>query len=169
MATKDLDRKAKTFRDWYWNNREHHLLKMRENYRKNREERLTKQREYKRNNTEKAKEYQSQYREAFPERYVLNRTRARAKKHGLPFDLEEHDIVIPDTCPVLGLKLEIGSRSNNAKSPSIDKIIPALGYTKGNVHIVSNRANVMKNDATPEELRMFAKWVLKTFPEEPDA
>jgi hypothetical protein len=35
---------------------------------------------------------------------------------------------------------------------SIDKIVPALGYVKGNVIIVSNRANIIKNNATPEEI-----------------
>ena len=35
----------------------------------------------------------------------------------------------------------------------------------GNVQVISARANAMKNDATPGELRRFAAWVLKEFPE----
>ena len=39
-------------------------------------------------------------------------------------------------------------------SPTIDKLIPSLGYTKGNVWIVSRRANMIKSDATLEELEL---------------
>ena len=33
-------------------------------------------------------------------------------------------------------------------SPTIDKINPKMGYTKGNVMVVSHLANSMKRDAT---------------------
>ena len=57
---------------------------------------------------------------------------------------------IPDVCPVLGIPLDQdpkgkGERSDN--SPSLDKFIPSLGYVKGNIHIISWRANHLKNDA----------------------
>lgn len=38
-------------------------------------------------------------------------------------------------------------------SPSIDRIIPELGYTKGNIRVISNRANLLKSNATIEELQ----------------
>ena len=37
-------------------------------------------------------------------------------------------------------------------SPSFDRIDPTKGYVKGNVIIVSNKANVIKSNATVEEL-----------------
>jgi hypothetical protein len=36
-------------------------------------------------------------------------------------------------------------------SPTIDRIDPRLGYVPGNVHVVSHRANRIKNNATLEE------------------
>lgn len=42
-------------------------------------------------------------------------------------------------------------------SPSLDKIIPSLGYVPGNVRIISARANLLKNDATVDELRAILK------------
>jgi hypothetical protein len=46
-------------------------------------------------------------------------------------------------------------------SPSLDKIDPEKGYVKGNVMWMSQLANAMKNNATKEELKQFANWVLK--------
>ena len=93
---------------------------------------------------------------------ILERSKRRAKINNLPFNIELADIVIPEFCPVFGIKLE-RARGKTAKpnSPSIDKIIPELGYVKGNVQIISYKANCMKSNATREELLKFAKWILK--------
>lgn len=82
--------------------------------------------------------------------------KTRATKKKLPFDIEVSDIVIPTLCPVLGIELHrIKSGrgvGQNPASPSLDRIIPHLGYVKGNVRVISFRANVLKNDASVEEL-----------------
>ena len=39
----------------------------------------------------------------------------------------------------------------------MDKIIPELGYVKGNVRIISTLANTMKSNATKDQLLTFAK------------
>ena len=49
-----------------------------------------------------------------------------------------------------------GSPCPNSLSPSLDKIKPHLGYVPGNVLVVSHRANMIKHDATPEELSLLA-------------
>jgi hypothetical protein len=40
-----------------------------------------------------------------------------------------------------------------SSSPSVDKFDNDRGYVKGNVNVISNRANVLKNDATVAEMR----------------
>lgn len=128
-----------------------------------------------RENKEKVSEYNKSYREENREATVQYRKenyskvlKSRAKRMGLPFDLDNEDIIQPEICPILGILLSNNNRRLGADSPSVDRIIPSKGYTKGNIQVISHKANVMKSNATPEELRMFAKWVLKTFPEEPD-
>lgn len=66
------------------------------------------------------------------------------------------DIEIPEYCPLLGIKLNkhVGEGEAKFDSPTIDKLIPSLGYTKGNVWVISRRANMIKSDATLEELEL---------------
>lgn len=93
-------------------------------------------------------------------RFVKSRwlgAKGRAKRHGLDFDIEPEDILIPEFCPVLGIKLktEIGTGSSieaRETAPSLDRIDNNKGYTKDNILVVSNRANRLKSNATPEEL-----------------
>lgn len=90
--------------------------------------------------------------------YLLNRMRSTASKLQVPFDLELSDIIVPTHCPVLGIPLEFGRSTPGKKwrdnSPSVDRIVPEKGYVKGNIVIVSYRANRIKNDSTLVELQM---------------
>ncbi len=88
---------------------------------------------------------------------LLNNIRWRCKKSGIPFDLELADFLPPPAvCPVFGTTLNYGPKERKGyspDSPSFDRMEPAKGYVKGNVQIISNRANTMKNNGTLEELR----------------
>jgi len=85
---------------------------------------------------------------------IISRIKHRCKKGGIPFNLEPADIIIPSICPVLGLDIspEQQKGSNNPLSVSVDRIDPGGGYIKGNIRIISNRANLLKSNATIEEL-----------------
>lgn len=90
-------------------------------------------------------------------RLMLSRVKSVAKKHNLPFDLTLEDIVIPAHCPVFGIPLEFGAVPSGEghwrdNSPSLDRIVPEKGYTRGNVIVVSYRVNRIKNDASIDEL-----------------
>lgn len=68
--------------------------------------------------------------------------------------------MIPLHCPVLGLPLyrNSGGAAQGPNSPSLDRIDPALGYVRGNVKVISSRANSIKSNATPEELLRVAAY-----------
>lgn len=82
-------------------------------------------------------------------------TKNRAERNGIPFNLDKSDFVIPVLCPALGVPLKARTRH----APSIDRIIPSLGYVKGNVHIISKKANEWKSDCSAEELRKIADYI----------
>ena len=105
---------------------------------------------------------QLHWREKNSARYLLTHARGRAKRKGLAFDLTEEDVVVPEFCPVLGIRLEwgVGRRaSRNHASPSLDRLDPGKGYVKGNVYVISNRANHLKNNGTARELRLIADYI----------
>lgn len=90
--------------------------------------------------------------------WMLYSARQKAKRKGYVCDLEMDDLILPQTCPVLGIPLMIGNGKLCQNSPSLDRIDNTKGYVKGNVVIVSMRANAIKNDATVEELERVFKF-----------
>lgn len=92
---------------------------------------------------------------------ILARTKKRAKCKNIDFNLDESDIIIPKICPILEVPLVIGTKGNYEYSPSIDRIDNTKGYIKGNVQIISKKANSMKNSASQEELIKFCKNILR--------
>ena len=92
-------------------------------------------------------------------RYMLwNNSKHRAMRKGLEFNLELDDIPqIPEYCPVLGLKLDVNAKSFQDNSPTLDRIDSSKGYVKGNIRIISYRANMLKSNATFEEIKKIYK------------
>lgn len=84
---------------------------------------------------------------------ILSRAKYRAKQKGLEFNITKEDIIIPDKCPLLGISLTKNKIIQQGNSPSLDRIDSSKGYIKGNVWVISNRANTLKNDATLQELK----------------
>ena len=105
------------------------------------------------------------YKEQNPKSVMLYSAKQRAKKNNLDFDITENDFEIPEYCPILGLKLTSEEGKPSDSSASLDKIIPELGYVVGNIQVISRLANMMKNKATIEQLKLFALWVNNNFGE----
>lgn len=77
---------------------------------------------------------------------MYDRCKTRATKKGLQFTITLDDLPeVPAICPVLKTPMTV---------PSVDRVDSSKGYVPGNVRIISNRANMLKNDATLEELRL---------------
>jgi hypothetical protein len=96
----------------------------------------------------------------------------RARRAGLEIDFSSiHDLasylraIAPDRCPVFDMPFDRGTRGFSPWSPSVDRKNSAKGYVRGNLQIISMKANGMKSDATAVELRAFAEWILREMPE----
>lgn len=93
-------------------------------------------------------------------RQMVRRARVRAGQKGLSFEITKDDISIPEFCPALGLKLDWHDKQGGSdNSPSLDRIIPELGYIPGNVMVISNKANRIKTNATPEEVARVSEFM----------
>jgi hypothetical protein len=84
---------------------------------------------------------------------------------GVPFNIEFHDIVWPDNCPILGIPLDYSGSGRKENSPTFDQVLAGGGYTKDNVMIISWRANRIKNDGTADEHRLIAEFMELDFEE----
>ena len=96
---------------------------------------------------------------------MLRRAKRRAAEQAIAFDLELKDIIIPTVCPVLGIPIYVtaGRSGGFNHSPSLDKKDPTKGYTKDNIMVMSQLANAMKTNATPEQLLKFSEWIQNTY------
>lgn len=86
---------------------------------------------------------------------MFHAAKARAKRKGIRFNITLEDVRIPLVCPLLGLPIRLSGHRKD--SPSLDRINPKKGYVRGNVWVVSQRANKIKNDATIDEFEMIAR------------
>ena len=96
--------------------------------------------------------------EANKAKHLHATAKRRAAARGIPFDITPADIFVPLHCPVLGVELVPGGRMS-PNTATLDRIVPELGYVRGNVAVISWRANCLKRDATAEELEHVAAWM----------
>jgi hypothetical protein len=121
------------------------------------------------NNPELSRNRSARYiknlREINPVKYtcqqMLASSRKRANALNMDNDIDTEFLIsiAPVKCPVLLVKIKYGGGEKTKASASLDRIDSSLGYTKDNVQIISNLANMMKNEANESELLNFAKWV----------
>jgi hypothetical protein len=78
---------------------------------------------------------------------------------GLEFTIAVEDIVVPTHCPALGIEMSRGTMDERSTSPSLDRIDNSKGYVQGNIHVISQKANRMKNDATLMELKSLVDYL----------
>jgi hypothetical protein len=82
----------------------------------------------------------------------------RAVKDKLDFNLTEDYIESKwpknNKCPIFDTEFKSGLKNKNVL-PTIDKIVPQKGYTKGNIAIISFLANKMKSDV--KDMNQFKK------------
>lgn len=112
-----------------------------------------------------AKKKKNYLRDKGPDVYWLNKMLCAKKvdKSDRKYLLET--LALPKECPALGIPLNYDgtgsegySRTDN--SPSLDRIDSTKGYELGNIHVLSWRANRIKNDSTIEELGKIYKYLI---------
>jgi len=97
------------------------------------------------------------WRDLWPEVVLWRNAKARAKARNLEFAIDYDDIQIPEICPYLKIPFSKGTEY----APSLDRIDNTKGYIKGNVEVISRKANAMKNSASTAELLEFAYTILE--------
>jgi len=77
-------------------------------------------------------------------------SKRRARDEGLLFDISVQyllDIYPEDgLCPILKTPMVFGT--GRGDTPSLDRLVPGLGYVQGNVCWISMKANTLKSDIT---------------------
>lgn len=122
--------------------------------------------EWAKNNKQKISSSRIKLNSKDPKKYwarsCFQNARKRAAKQGVAFDLTVDDIynLAGDCCPVFGFRFNfIGNGRIGPESPSLDKIDPSAGYVLGNVAVISMKANMIKQNASSEEIRKVADWL----------
>lgn len=85
---------------------------------------------------------------------IVRAAKRRAEAKGLPFSITYKDFELPEVCPLLEIPLQVNEGKAQDNSYSLDRIIPELGYVPGNIWVISNKANMIKNDASLETLQL---------------
>jgi hypothetical protein len=159
-------------KDYYWRNREKCLASAtayhkehpdraqaagRKFYAKDPQPRLAATREWRAKNPSYHARWRAKNKKKNPVLYMWRNAKNRAKRIGVEFTIKQTDIVVPEFCPVLGLKLEFGHGKGTGffspHSPSVDRFDNSRGYVKDNIRVISWRANMLKHDATLDEMR----------------
>ncbi len=98
------------------------------------------------------------------EKHLYTQSKGRARRSNLEFTIVLSDIIIPEYCPYLNIKLtRLWGHGRIDSNASIDRIDNSKGYIPDNIEIISFKANLIKRNATIDELKVFAKNVLLKF------
>lgn len=96
---------------------------------------------------------------------IMAARKCRAKQSNIPFDVSLQYLIsiFTEKCPVFEMQLSwtksTGFNTTKDNFPSLDRIIPELGYVEGNVRWISYLANKMKQNANSKQLHKFADWI----------
>lgn len=136
----------------------------RRSYRKNKEKHKARVAAYRAAHPEMTKRSRQNYRLRRPWFHMLKGAKKRSLSLGLPFDLTEDWMRKTWTgfCSVSGLPLTYGPKNHHVFSPSIDRIIPSLGYTQANCRIVCFAVNALKGIGTDEDMYKIAEAITNT-------
>jgi len=166
---KHRDKRSEKNRLWRLENRESQNAKSRAYHQVNREKANSRRRERRATHHEEEKLRQRQYgqraRVALPWKPLLKSAYERSIKKKVPFALtpEWAEERWTGHCEITGIPFGIGLRESGPKtfSPSIDRIVPALGYVPTNCRFVIWAVNAFKYDGTDEDMISIARAIIE--------
>lgn len=170
MSYSDKDKLKKYNRDYYLKNKGKILLKNKTWTQDNREahnsftanyhkENPNYYQEHKERISETSKLLRRVKRETSPNYYIWEISRARAKRNKIEFNIEPDDIIVPKICPILGIPLYYSNKRTH-NTPSLDRIDNSKGYIKGNISVISWKANRIKNNLSIEQIHNLYRYTL---------
>ena len=142
----------------------------REWYAKNRDRCRKRNSKWRVENREKTQEHRRKVYAANPQHSTISslfhRAKDRAKDKGLPFILTKEWVaerIEWGKCELSGIpfNLEAGRGVQGQYSPSIDRIVPELGYTPENCRMILCAINFLKLNGTDEDMLNIAKALVK--------
>lgn len=119
--------------------------------------------EKRQNHIDKHAKARKKYKKENPEMVMLSAAKRRAKGR-FEFDISRDDIKIPEHCPLLLVPLRRGVGHLCPNSPTLDRIDNTKGYVRGNVWVISHRANFLKSNGSIKELVQIGKTLSQLFP-----
>lgn len=93
------------------------------------------------------------------QRLKFSGKKSNSKAKGIEFTIHFGELEWNSHCPVLGMEIDYFADGRQENSPSFDRVDPTKGYIKGNVQIISWRANRIKNDGSAEEHQRIADYL----------
>lgn len=118
------------------------------------------------NSSAKAKDSKQRWKNKNPKRawavYATGGAKMRAALKGLDFNLTSNYVesITPSVCPVFKEPfLFVGNKKMQPFSASLDRLDPTKGYVKGNVVVISMKANSIKNAYGSQEISTVARWL----------
>lgn len=110
-------------------------------------------------NKEKCRVLADIYNRTHREKMLRIHAKYRAGRDKVPFNLDDGDIRIPRKCPVLGISLYRGEKRMIDNSPTLHRLRPRDGYVKGNVEVISYKANRIICDGTLDEHKKVIRYM----------
>jgi hypothetical protein len=101
--------------------------------------------------------------------YITRSARLRARKAGLPFDIDAQflRILLRDQrglCAISRVRLTFAKGEGHVQTnASIDRIDPHRGYTRDNVQLIAYHVNAMKSNLSLHELAAWCRLILGRF------
>lgn len=99
-------------------------------------------------------------------KHLVSAARNRSKVKNVPFDIDNdyiYELYLENDglCALTGQELDFTSWGQkgqvNPRAPSIDRIIPSLGYVRGNVRIITYHMNIALSEFGIEEFEVLLK------------